>query len=183
MVLRAKQLLSDLSFYHYLFVAIGMIVPAVGGYLLSKADKLENVWVWAILIGWSVFALLLFAFVLEQDRSKADRAVNRKIERLFDELQHQKETSLSRHSGLQDEISEIYRVMQLAFAELGYALPPRRHSIRANFSGAPGTISASLSVVSSNKLWRIWGTLNRAAIRSSRLVRHLVWGTAPRKPE
>ena len=167
MIFRLVGLLKALSRPHYLMIVVTIILPvAVTSFIAYGFSCL----VVGLVGGWSLTVLVSVAWMLNHDKSVAERNVDWKLEGLSKEVGTLRDDQTNATADLQDQVSETNRVMRSGFEELGLVLPPRRISLRASLTSGPATFSASGIGRSPNKLVRWCRWVRRRVRRLSQIV-------------
>ena len=164
MILKAARLVRSLSRRQYAMIVITIVIPALI-FLLPSSITGGPVWVAVIYIGWIAVVVLSVASMLEEDRSKAQQSVDRKLKILSTEVQRLKDVHSQTTAGLKDQVTEIDSVMRSTFEQMGVVLPPSTISLRASFSAGAAQMSATLTVVGESRMTRFRHWVQRHALQ------------------
>ena len=110
--------------------------------------------IWGMLatyVAWFAIALWVIAVATRQDRDRTQGDLIRMYSELTERLEQLSQENQRQATDMQDRVRDLQEwvrdTRQVVSEELKVDLPPMTHSIRAHFTGAPGSISASATVV------------------------------------
>ena len=107
----------------------------------------------ALYFGWYQIAMLVIALATRRDRARVEERLDRTFSELTDRIDQLSEEQQRQITGIEDRVGDLREwvrdLHRVLCGELGVDLPTLSHSIRANFQGAPGTASVSLTTVGS----------------------------------
>ena len=154
MILKAARLVRSLSRRQFAMIIITIFISALIFSVLPSWITGGHVWVAVIYICWIPVVILSVASMLEEDRSKAEQSVDRKLTIVSTKVQRLKDEHSRTTAGLKDQMTETDSIMRSTFKKIGVVLPRRTISLRA--SGSLGAIegSARLTVVGQNRMAR-----------------------------
>ena len=172
MILNAMRLLRSLSAYHYTVIIFTILVPsglslALPYFVLGLIPRIISSAVGFLV--WAVVVCIVMALMLNRDKTKAERHVDRQVERLERGVDNMAEELKSLRDHFRDEVNNLEETVRLTLKnQLSVDLPPRIVSGRARAvsfqftaSAATGTATGG-SRVGRIRLWvrrvehRIW---------------------------
>ena len=165
MILKAARLVRGLSRRQFAMIIITIFISALIFSVLPSWITGGHVWVAVIYICWIPVVILSVASMLEEDRSKAEQGVDRKLTILSTEVQLLKDEHSRTTAGLKDQMTEIDSVMRATFEEMGVVLPRRPISLRASLSAGTPKMSATLTVVGESRMTRFRHWVQRHALQ------------------
>ena len=165
MILKAARLVRGLSRRQFAMIIITIFISALIFSVLPSWITGGHVWVAVIYICWIPVVILSVASMLEEDRSKAEQSVDRKLTILSTEVQRLKDEHSRTTAGLKDQMTETDSIMRSTFEKIGVVLPRRTISLRASFSAGAAQMSATLTVVNQKRMARLRHWARRHAVR------------------
>ena len=165
MILKAARLVRGLSRRQYAMIIITMFISVLIFSVLPFWITGGHVWVAVSYICWIPVVILSVASMLEEDRSKAEQSVDRKLTILSTEVQRLKDEHSRTTAGLKDQMTETDSIMRSTFKKIGVVLPCRPISLRASFSAGAAQMSATLTVVGESRMTRFRHWVQRHALQ------------------
>ena len=147
MILIATRLLKSLSAYHYTAIIFTILVPsglslALPYFALGLIPRII-ISVVGFLV-WAVVVCIVMALMLNRDKTKAERHVDRQVEHLKRGVDNTAEELKSLRDHFRDEVNNLEETVRLTLKnQLSVDLPPRMVSGRARAVSIQFTASAA----------------------------------------
>ena len=171
MIVNAVRLLESLSAYHYTVIIFTILFPSGLSLTLPYFDLGLIPRIISSAVGfmvWVVVVCIVMALMLNRDKTKAERHVDRQVERLERGVDNTVEELKSLRDHFRDEVNNLEETVRLTLKnELNIDLAPRVVSGRARAVSFQFTASAATGTVAGGsrigriRLW-VWRVARRA---------------------
>ena len=158
MIKRAMNRLKELSTSQRIVLCVDVVIPVILQSLQHWIDIGAAI-ILPIYGGWVLITVLSLAWMISDDKNKAEQSVDQKIADLSTEIKKVQEDQKRWTKGLQSQLDDVNKVMRSAFEKLGVTLPPPVISLSGNIRGGEARISGKLTVTNQGKIrrFRLWG--------------------------
>ena len=176
MILWVWNRFRNLSRLHYGLIAVTILAPVVltatVTYFAVECLLVRVVIDGAAFVVWSLFVVVVFALVVEKDRTEANQLVSEQTAPLAEQLERLREQQDDLIAGVRQQVEDLERRTRSTFEQLGTDLPPRSVSVRARGVSFAVEVSAAVGTVGGSRLSR----LRRRFRRAMRRVWEVVYG-------
>ena len=178
MIRGVSRRLRTLSFRQYMGVLVTVLIPMV----VSSVLDLSMGWVWLMLAGWCLAAVLIMAEVFREERADVNQRIAEKVDQVLDQLRDletKSEESAAIIAGLEGHINQVEEVMRSALEGIGVDLPARRYELCASVSSL-GIVTgkAALQVRGGSRKARLWHWFKSKGKRFWDIIWRIVVGEA-----